>query len=294
VLVLNPGSRRGDRLRRDAQALFASHGLALRRIHVVEDDLDAAVEAAVREAPDLVVIAGGDGTIGCAVDRLAHRDVVLGVLPTGTTNNFARTLGIPLDLDGALDVLESGVVARVDLGVAGHRRFANVATLGVSVEIAHAASPLAKRLLGRAAYGLAGLRSLLHHEPIEVVLETEDGERRVLTHELIVANGRFHSGVLISEDVRPDDQRLVVFHLGDRHRLALLRSLVLFALRRPRTLHQGNVFRVSRARVTAEPPQALELDGEIRTRTPIDLAVDREALQVMVPPAFLAAVESEA
>jgi diacylglycerol kinase (ATP) len=283
VLVVNPGSRSGDDLVVGAAALLEARGLTLTGLHVVDGDAGAAVDAALEHDPDLLVLASGDGTLSQVVGRLAHRDTVLGILPTGTTNNFARTLGVPVTIDAALDVLAAGRVAEVDLGTIDGQHFANVAALGISVSIAQSVPDGLKRVLGRGAYALEGLRCLVQHHAIEVTVETDEGDFSYGTHELIVANGRFHAGTLIAPDLSADDQHLVVFHLGDRHRLALLRSLVLFAMHRPRTLHEGNVVRVRRARITAKPPPAVEVDGELRGRTPVEFGVDREALKVLLP-----------
>jgi diacylglycerol kinase (ATP) len=284
VLVVNPGSRSGDDLVTGAAALLEARGLTLTGLHVVDGDAAAAVDAALADDPDLLVLASGDGTLSKVVGRLAHRDTVLGILPTGTTNNFARTLGIPVTIDAALDVLADGRVTEVDLGTLDGQHFANVAALGISVSIARSVPDGVKRVLGRGAYALEGLRCLVQHHAIEVTVETDQGDFAYGTHELIVANGRFHAGTLIDPDVSADDHHLVVFHLGDRRRLALLRSLVLFGLHRPRTLREGNFVRVRRARITATPPQELEVDGELRGRTPAELGVDRDALKVLVPP----------
>jgi diacylglycerol kinase (ATP) len=286
VLVVNPGSRSGDDLVTGAQALLEARGLTLTGLHVVDGDVGAAVDAALADDPDLLVLASGDGTLSQVVGRLAHRDTVLGILPTGTTNNFARTLGIPITVEEALDVLVSGKVADVDLGTLDGRHFANVAALGISVSIAQSVSDRLKRVLGRAAYALEGVRCLVRHHAIEVTVDTDQGRFSYGTHELIIANGRFHAGTLIAPDLSADDHHLVIFHLGDRRRLALLRSLVLFARGQPRTLREGNFVRVQRARITATPPQDLEVDGELRGRTPVEVGIDRKALRVLVPADF--------
>ena len=286
VLVVNPGSRSGDALVIGAEALLRERGITLSGMHVVDGDAGAAVDAALADDPDLLVLASGDGTLSQVVGRLAHRDTVLGIIPTGTTNNFARTLGIPLTIEGALDVLAHGKVADVDLGTLDGQHFANVAALGISVSIAQSVPDGLKRVLGRAAYALEGIRCLVQHHAIEVTVETELGDFSYGTHEVIVANGRFHAGTLIAPDLSADDHHLVVFHLGDRRRLALLRSLVLFAFHRPRTLREGNFVRVERARITAKPPQDLEVDGELRGHTPVEVGIDREALKVMVSADF--------
>jgi YegS/Rv2252/BmrU family lipid kinase len=283
VLVVNPGSRSGNDLVTGAAALLEDRGLTLAGLHVVDGDARAAVDAALADDPDLLVLASGDGTLSQVVGRFAHRDTVLGILPTGTTNNFARTLGIPVTVDAALDVIASGRVADVDLGTIDGQHFANVAALGISVSIAQSVPDGLKRALGRGAYALEGLRRLLAHDAIRVTVETDQGDFAYDTHELIVANGRFHAGTLIAEDLSADDGHLVVFHLGDDRRRELLRSLVLFAMDRPRTLREGNFVRVERARITATPPQDLEVDGELRARTPVEFGVDRDALKVIVP-----------
>lgn len=283
VVLVNPGSRRGGVLAGTIGGLLEERGVVVERVRVLDHDLDEALDEALADGVPLVVVAAGDGTLSHAAGRLAHRDVVLGVVPTGTTNNFARGLGIPIRLGAALDVIAGGRAAAVDLGVVGEDRFANVVSLGIGVHVAASVSAGLKRRIGRAAYAVAGLRALARHRPLGVSLETEEGVLAYGTHQLIVANGRFHAGTLIDEGESHDDGLLVVFHLGDRRRLALLRSLVLFALRRPRTLHAGNTVRVRSLRLTTEPPADLEVDGEVRARTPVDIAVDPGAVQVLVP-----------
>lgn len=283
VLVVNAGSRTGGDLLQDAERRFEAAGLRLLGVRRVEGDPRDEVDAAIADGPDVVVLVGGDGTVSSAVGRFAHRDAVLGVVPAGTTNNFARTLGMPLDPDEALRTIAEGDVVRIDLGLAGDQHFANVATAGISVDIAHTVPSPLKRVLGRAAYALTGAVQLVRHRPMLARLEGDGGPRSARTHQLIVANGRFHAGHLIDRRMNADDDRLIVFHLGDRRRLRLLRSLLLLAMERPRTVTDRNAVSVQRALLTTDPPQDLELDGEVRARTPVELSVDLEALRVVVP-----------
>ena len=88
-----------------------------------------------RPAPDLLVAGGGDGTISTAARLLAHRDIALGLLPLGTTNNFARTAGVPLGLDEAVATLTGGKVIDVDLGLAGDMPFTNHVGVGLSADV---------------------------------------------------------------------------------------------------------------------------------------------------------------
>jgi diacylglycerol kinase (ATP) len=100
-------------------------------VHPVHDgaELMAGLAAAREADPDLLVVGGGDGTIGCAAEMLAHTGTTLGVLPLGTANDFARTLEIPADLATAVDTLLHGRVVDVDLGRVDGRAYLNVASV---------------------------------------------------------------------------------------------------------------------------------------------------------------------
>ncbi|HEX8869160.1 MAG TPA: diacylglycerol kinase family protein, partial [Lentzea sp.] len=104
ALVVNTRSRRGSHLYRAARRHLEAAGFDLLGLFPVDrpGGLEASLAAAVDLRPDLLVAGGGDGTLSLASRYLAYRDIALGVLPMGTTNNFARTLGIPLDVAGAV------------------------------------------------------------------------------------------------------------------------------------------------------------------------------------------------
>lgn len=118
VLLVNVRSRRGRRLYGTARRMLREAGLEFAQVFPVNDPsrLRELFADALSLEPDLVVVGGGDGTVAEAVTHLAHRDVALGVLPLGTTNNFARSLELPLDLAGAVRTLRDGKVADVDVG----------------------------------------------------------------------------------------------------------------------------------------------------------------------------------
>lgn len=141
--------------------------------------LPEVLERALALSPDLLIFGGGDGSVATAADFLAYRDVALGVLALGTTNNFARSLRLPLTIDGADRTIATGKVADVDLGrvsgAAGEELFANLASLGLSIEVAHRTPHVLKRRIGRAAYALTGLRVLPRHRPFLATVTTAAG-----------------------------------------------------------------------------------------------------------------------
>ena len=177
ALVVNVRSRRGRRHYPTVCRQLHTAGLDLLDLHPVTDPrrLPQALAAAVDSGADLIVVGGGDGTLSEATHQLAHRDLCLGVLPLGTTNNFARSLGLPLHLPAALRILTEGKVADVDLGHVAGRHFANLTSLGLSVQVAeHVPHPL-KRILGRAAYPLTALALLPRHRPFTARLRINHG-----------------------------------------------------------------------------------------------------------------------
>ncbi|MFB4309089.1 diacylglycerol/lipid kinase family protein [Actinomadura sp. GTD37] len=308
VLVINSRSRRGRRLYGTARRLLRESGLEFLHVFPVTDpsrlrDLFADVLAL---EPDLVVVGGGDGTVAEAVGHLAHRDIALGVLPLGTTNNFARSLELPLDLPGAIRTLAlggpgSGKVADVDVGwfestgdpqgegpgADREHIFANMVSLGLSVEVAGSVPHALKRFVGRPAYALTAARLLPRHEAFTARITIDGETHEVVTHQLNVANGAHHSGQRIARDASPDDRLLAVYRLGDERRLRLASATARHVLTGQwRSLDEDAFLTTAQVEIETDPPMRVDVDGEIRGRTPVSIRLRGNALRVIVPRAF--------
>ena len=308
ALVVNVRSRRGRRHYPTVCRQLHHAGLDLLDQHPVADPrhLPQALATAVDSGADLIVVGGGDGTLSEAAHQLAHRDVCLGVLPLGTTNNFARSLGLPLHLPAALRILTDGKVADVDLGHVAGRHFANLTSLGLSVQVAEHVPHRLKQILGRAAYPLTALALLPRHRPFAARLRLIDvtgddgddptvdhdtsgtggmdhGVHELVTHQLNIANGSHHAGRAIARDTGLDDRQLVIYRLGDAHRLRLTLATVRQAITGPRRPLAHTPFLTARnVWLHTEPPMDLDVDGEIRGRTPAQITLETNALRVMV------------
>src|SRR4051812_27421067 len=128
--------------------------------------IDDAADAAAADGPDRLAVVGGDGSIGPVAARAAAAGLPLAVIPTGTANDFARALHLPLDVGDACALAATATGERpVDLLRAGDRPFLNAASAGLSVIAAHRAEPL-KRPLGPLAYGVGALRAGLSADPL--------------------------------------------------------------------------------------------------------------------------------
>lgn len=289
VLLVNTRSRRGRELLDATEGLLAEEGYGVVEEFLVHDSslLAGTIERAVALKPSLLIVGGGDGTVSRIVGHLAYCDTALGLLPVGTTNNFARNLGMPFDLGDAVRVVTRGKVVDVDLGRVGDRFFANVASIGLGAEVHRRVSPHLKRVVGPGAYGLTGVRAFLSHSPFEAVVHTSDARHHFHTHQLIVANGAFYGGRLIARGVSAEDRVLTIFALGDRRKRRLLAGLASHAYGRRRRAEGGFFISTAEARIVTCPVRDVEIDGEIKARTPVAVSVAEQALRVMAPLAFV-------
>lgn len=287
AVVVNTASRTGARalplvesaLRRTSEEVLVhpAHGGV---------ELAGALRSALAEEPDLLVVGGGDGTIGCAAGLVAHTPTTLGVLPLGIANDFARTVEIPTTLTGAVDTLLDGKVVDVDLGRVDGRAYLNVASLGLSVAVARQLTPGLKRRLGRFAYPVATLAAYRGHRPFAARVELDDGSVLELEDlmQVAVGNGRHYGGGLtVSPGASIDDHLLDV----DAVEKGRLRDHVSIArlLRTGHLVEHDRVHHLTtrRLRLVTDEPVEVNLDGEVAATTPATFEVDRNALHVVVP-----------
>jgi diacylglycerol kinase (ATP) len=296
ALVVNEGARRGTGSLDRAVTALHREGVHVGAAHAVTtgDQLRERLEKVLAEDPEVVVVGGGDGSLGCAAGLVAHTPTVLGLLPLGTANDLARTLHLPTDLAAACAVVARGTVVDVDLGRVDGRSFVNVASAGLSVGVTAALDPVLKRRLGAAAYGVALLRAYRHHEPFEARLEFPDGDHAPVVWrdllQLAVGNGRHHGGGnAVSPTAGIDDGLLDVYAVrtaGVREHARVAR-----ALKDGSFVAHPSVDHVTtrRVRVVTDPVTPLNLDGEVTGRTPALFEVDRNAFHVLVPAGSTAA-----
>ncbi|MER7458749.1 diacylglycerol kinase family protein [Micromonospora sp. NPDC126480] len=286
ALVVNARSRRGRHQYERARSRLLAAGFDLLAACPVDrpGQLEESLAEAAGLGPDLLVAGGGDGTVSTAARLLAHRDVALGVLPLGTTNNFARTVGVPLDLDAAVAVLSDGKVIDVDLGLVGDLRFTNHVGVGLSADVMAGTPARLKRLGGRLAYPVTALALLARHRPLRARVRAEGREHEFVTHQLYVANGGFHAGRPITADANADDRLLVAYPVGGPDRRGLLRDTARNAATgHRRTLVDEPFLAVRQLWLETDRPAPVEVDGELYGETPIRIGLDANALRVMAP-----------
>jgi YegS/Rv2252/BmrU family lipid kinase len=298
MLVVNATSRRGEAAFDEARDKLIAAGLKLLDAHAVQNPevMEPIIKAAIAKAP-MVIVGGGDGTLSSAVDHFVGTDTVFAVLPLGTANSFARTLGLPLDLDGAIEVIAGGQRKRIDLGIINGDYFANAAALGLSPLIADTVPHGLKRYLGMLGYLIWAVRVAFKFRPFRLTITLDDGSTVTCwATEARIANGRFHGGVELVESARVDSGEMVIQAVTGKSLWGLAWSwfATLFKLRR-RELTTTE-WRGKRMTLDSRPGQKISIDGEIAARTPVVVEVARGAIEVAAPrsPASAGAQAGEA
>lgn len=281
---INPYARRGNVQNEVLTAQLETIGIEV--IPSPHEDIQQWV-AWLRQSQsqlDLIIIGGGDGTLNRLVDHLIDLDLPLGILPLGTANDLARTLGIPRSLEAACQILVSGQSRRIDLGCVNGKHFFNVASLGLSVQVTKQLSRGLKRRWGIFAYAITAIQVLwqMHAFPAEIRISNQSFP--VKTVQIAVGNGRFYGGGLeIARDAQIDDQRLDLYSLEIKHWWQIL--FLLPAIKTGRFYSQRHARFLSATQVEIHTPlsQQINTDGELTTETPARFHLVPHALTILVP-----------
>lgn len=287
VLLANAKSRRGAEWFDAAKNTLAEGGVDLAEAQTFEDSqaMAKAVSASLEQGVKTIIVGGGDGTLGSIAHLLAHKEAVLGVLPFGTGNAFARDLGIPPAIEQACQVIAEGHVSRVDLGLINGHDFLNVATVGLTTLIAQGLERNAKRRFGRAAYIFAIARALSLAQPFRVELNAGSDERRFDSLQVVIGNGRFHAGPFpIAPEASITGGFLSVYALASRQKSAFFRMALHMWGGRHVLLDDVISLRVQAGTLRTFPSKRVVVDGEICAPTPAEFGIAPGALRVFTPP----------
>jgi YegS/Rv2252/BmrU family lipid kinase len=247
------------------------------------DQLDATIRRHAVET-DLLVLGGGDGTMHTAAPALIETGVTLGILPLGTANDLARSLGIPPDPVDAARVLLEGERRQIDLGEVNGRPFFNVASIGLSVEVTRELTGDLKRRWGRLAYAIASWRALPRARPFSAEIICDGQVHKVRTLQVAIGNGRHYGGgMVVEEGAAFNDGVLHLYSLEFERALWL--ALLIPAMRKGRQgkWRQVRTASCTEAEIRTRRPRTINADGELVSRTPARLRILRKAVAVMVP-----------
>ncbi len=228
---------------------------------------------AIAKQYDIVVSVGGDGTVNEIIQGLVGSDIKLGIIPAGSGNDLAKSVGIPKDIHSALSLVLASNVQEIDVGRVNEQYFINVAGIGFDVEVLNQLESIRKFFSGTLAYVLSVLKTLISYKfkNVTLILDDQQIEREILL--VAIGNGRYYGGgMMITPSALVDDG---YFDICIINKLSKLRILKLFpTIFKGTHIHEPEVecFRAKRVKIVSEDI-AINCDGEIIGNTPISFSI---------------------
>ncbi|HSK52666.1 MAG TPA: diacylglycerol kinase family protein [Clostridia bacterium] len=268
--------------REDIVALLAGHGLGDDVVDTQsEEDAREAVRQALVDGVDVIVAAGGDGTIGLVASELLGKDAALGMLPLGSVMNIPRMVGLPRELEPAADVLASGSIATIDVGDVDGEPFYEAGSVGMNAAIFREAARFDD------GDWLSILRTIwvaLRYRPARMTLELDDRQVRTRALMVVAANGPYTgAGMTIAPDARLDDGAFDVRVFRGFSKFELVRHLLSIAFGRYRYAPHVSTYRSARVRITSVHPLPTRADARDLGSTPVEYRIRPGVLRVVAP-----------
>jgi diacylglycerol kinase family enzyme len=276
--------RIGDKV---AAALGAA-GLKVDVELVTGSDCPVRCRAIAERGDELLIVGGGDGTISAAASALVGTKTLLGILPLGTLNHFAKDLGIPMKIEDAARLIAKRSARQVDVAEMNEHVFINNSAIGLYPLMVRDRD-IQQRRLGRSkrlAMVVASARTLLRFGHQRLTLTVNDEKARIDTPLLFVGNNDYRIDIgAPGERESIEDGRLSVFVMRKKTRRGFIGASIRALLNRTRDDDMVKLENVERLRVSSRRKAlAVSLDGEVvRAETPLDYKIRKKALRVIAP-----------
>jgi YegS/Rv2252/BmrU family lipid kinase len=286
LLIVNPASRRGNRIRKKALKAFSDAGVDCDLMRTEAPGHAAVIAKAHAHKYDAVFTLGGDGTVMEVLSALAHQGPPVGILAGGTANVVARTLRIPLNPARAVPLLLAGDQATMDLGRLGDgRRFAIGVGVGLDATMISEAPDRLKKRFGFMAYVIGGYKAVLRNQKFQLRLTVDGNVYERQASAILIANfgAVLNDLVAFGDGIVHDDGLLnaCVFSpdsLWDAMRILWKMLRKDFGADPCLFYKSGREFRVETI-----PPMIAQADGELLPDTPLSVSVDPLAGRLLIP-----------
>ncbi|MGE5560290.1 MAG: diacylglycerol/lipid kinase family protein [Chloroflexota bacterium] len=286
-LIANPTAGKGRTLKAVPliEDVFRAAGLTYRLDYTeAAGHATAIARDAARAGYDRIVSIGGDGTMSEVLNGMADSDAALGIIPTGTGNDLARSLGIPLAIAAAAAVAVDPEVRKIDIGREKGAYFAVLAGLGFAADVIDHTNKHKGLLRGQLAIAASVLATVMQLEPQPLGITIDGVSHDGPTVAVFIMNTRYcGGGMMIAPDAREDDGWLDIALLRDLGRADLLRTLPKVYSGRHVGHPKIEFHRGRSVRVTCERPLVKMVDGNVYGQTPLEAEVVPQALSVLTP-----------
>ena len=290
-VVFNPISGPDDAGQTLTELEAALEDLPNFKVHLTKPDTGAEPLAreALEDGADVVIAAGGDGTVTGVATALLGTNRCLGIIPAGTANGFATALDIPEDVRGACEVIKAGHRQRVDTARCNGKVMLLVACIGFEADLLTRMDREEKSRFGKLAIVINSLKELREFNQFDVQLETPDHSWQQPANAVTIANSASMDMVLAQgpDRVKPDDGLLSITLVTPEHKWGVVTSaadLFLSALRQE-SAHADTVKACKARKVTVhtDPPQKIFIDGEPAGQTPLTAESHPKSITVLTP-----------
>jgi diacylglycerol kinase (ATP) len=288
ILIANPAAKRASKgkIEKAAELVRSAGHRVLVYLTVKRGDAEDYARKASGCGGALVIAAGGDGTFNEVINGLAGSDARMAILPMGTTNVLAKEIGIPGEVGAAVGVALSGRDRPVSLGkitfTSGRPQFARyfclMAGIGFDGETVYSVSPVLKKLSGKGAYILSGLKTLAGYSPEELTFAV-DGKIFTGYSAIIGKASKYGGNFGITPDARIASPELYAFIMHGKRRADLLRYA--FGIVKGKHLGFKDVTYLRTVSVSVGGSARVQLDGDYTGTTPADISVVPDALRLV-------------
>jgi diacylglycerol kinase family enzyme len=287
ILNLAAGVKRMQNPADQLASLFKAAGVRSRIVPLTSPAATSdAIRSAVDQAADVVVAAGGDGTVNSVASALVGTEMAMGVIPLGTLNHFARDTRIPLDLERAVHTVAAGRVTRVDVGEVNGRVFLNNSSIGIYPDIV-----VEREVLRRQghrkwfAFAVATVKVLRHYRGVVVRMRSEPSTHVVRTPFLFVGNNEYHvEGRQLGERDRLDSGLLFAYFAPRVHSRDLPKLLARALIGREHDTLESFAAETLQVGTPGRRRLRVATDGEVTMLSaPLHYRVRPRALRVIVP-----------
>lgn len=282
LVILNPAAR-GDKAGDLVQQIEALSSDVLVVTTSAPGEARMMADRAARQGHEIIVAAGGDGTINEVVNGIAGHDVTLGVLPVGTMNVFAAELGMPgaNQLAKCWSVIEAGRTRLIDLPRANDQYFVQLGGIGLDAQVVKETSLEFKKNFGPLSYVISATQ-IASRPPPKLQVQAEGRTREGSF--VLIGNGRYYGGpFVIFQSARLDDGLLDVLIFKNLGYLDIIRYLHGIIFQTHTSLPDVEYFQAAEVTVSSPSDVLIEVDGELIGSLPVTFRISEKKLRVIVP-----------
>ncbi len=283
LLIINPNSRRGAEADiTEGIKLLESAGFVLIKADSKSAEDTARLIDQHHQEIDVVIIGGGDGSINSAAAALYRHQLTLAILPLGTANDLARSLGLPTDLLDVFSIIAANKRRKIDLGTFAGHYFFNAANIGLGTRVTKELTPEIKKRWGVFSYLHAALAAFKSNRKFQATLVIDGVQHCVTSIQLAIGNGRFYGGGnVIDEAATIDDGLLKLYSLPPKSMWELLSMAPWLRAGKQRQMQHIFTAVGHRIEVHTSPSREVYADGEPVSRTPAVFEIIPQALNVV-------------